>query len=366
MTSLQRGDASARDAAGKQDALARPSSHGRAPISDAACTSRRRSGSSSSRGLRLADDETMAIETLHVREPLVPGPRPAGLRRARPFYDLLAEPLRDRDRRRHPDDRADGDERGGVRPIARRAAPLARLPVRAHDALRVGDYRRVRALDLPRRSLPPRHRAEPSRPLGVPAPVFVLRDAVMSALLRSRTAPPGPGALLLNRSASSRPRLRAAARARPTNTRPSAAGRPHRGLEPRAHGRARVVGQRRFLRRLRIRLAAALDGDCATRSRSVYYGAEIDLRGSCIAGAVAVGPDPRRARRMSSARGRAERSRSAITNETESALGELAGGRRVCRSRQGPERSIAATKTYTAPGCARWRSGGPRARAGVR
>ena len=64
--------------------------------------------------LRLADDETMAIETLHVPEPLVPGLTRAGLRRdvlLRPAH----RPLRDRDRRRHPDDRAHGDERGGVR-----------------------------------------------------------------------------------------------------------------------------------------------------------------------------------------------------------------------------------------------------------
>ena len=70
--------------------------------------------------------------------------------------------VRDRDRRRHPDDRADRDERGGV-DRARRAAPLARLPVRADDALGDRRDRRVRALDLPRRPLPARHRAEPPR-----------------------------------------------------------------------------------------------------------------------------------------------------------------------------------------------------------
>ena len=87
--------------------------------------------------LRLADDETMAIETLHVPEPLVPG-----LTRKDFDNDLVLRPahraLRDRDRRRHPDDRADRDERGGVG-AARRAAALARVPVRAHDALRTSE-----------------------------------------------------------------------------------------------------------------------------------------------------------------------------------------------------------------------------------
>ncbi len=84
--------------------------------------------------LRLADRETMAIETLHVRESLVPGLTASDLEQ-QSFYELLAGPLRDRDRRRPADDRADGHERGGVGG-ARRAAALAGVPVRAHDAIR--------------------------------------------------------------------------------------------------------------------------------------------------------------------------------------------------------------------------------------
>ena len=59
--------------------------------------------------LRLADRETMAIETLHVRESLVPGLTARDLERA---FVLRAppRPLRDRDRRRHADDRADRDD----------------------------------------------------------------------------------------------------------------------------------------------------------------------------------------------------------------------------------------------------------------
>ena len=90
------------------------------------------------RRLRMADSETMAIETLHVRESLVP--------------------LRNRDRRRDPDDRAHGHQRGRLgRP--RRPDPLARVPVRADDARGERRHRRVRALGLPRRPLPPRHGA---------------------------------------------------------------------------------------------------------------------------------------------------------------------------------------------------------------
>ena len=114
------------------------------------------------RRLRLADRETMAIETLHVRESLVPGSR-AGRPRAAVVLRAAPGALRHRDRRRHPDDRADGDERGGVGG-ARRAAPLAGVPVRAHDALGRRRDRRVRALDLPRRPLPARHRAQPRAP----------------------------------------------------------------------------------------------------------------------------------------------------------------------------------------------------------
>ena len=135
MTSFSEDMAPARDAAGKQDALARPSPRP-APISG-----RCLHVSPSERivvvkrlPLRLADGETMAIETLHVRESLVPGLSPTDLEE-HSFYELLARAVRDRDRGRHPDDRADRDERGGV-DRARRAAPLARVPVRADDARR--------------------------------------------------------------------------------------------------------------------------------------------------------------------------------------------------------------------------------------
>ena len=69
-----------------------------------------------------------------------------------------ARALRHRDRRRRPDDRADGDERGGV-DRARRAAPLAGVPVRARERDEERRDRGVRAFDLPRRPVPARHRA---------------------------------------------------------------------------------------------------------------------------------------------------------------------------------------------------------------
>ena len=111
--------------------------------------------------LRLADRETMAIETLHVRESLVPGLAPDDLER-QSFYDILQE-------------RYGLEIVGGIQTIeptvtneeesdgARRAAALAGLPLRAHDPRGRRRHRRVRALDLPRRPLQARDRAQPPR-----------------------------------------------------------------------------------------------------------------------------------------------------------------------------------------------------------
>ena len=84
--------------------------------------------------LRLADEESMAIETLHVPQRLVPGLTRKDFDNTS-FYDLLAERYGIEIVERRADDRADRNERGGVRG-ARRAAALARVPVRADDALR--------------------------------------------------------------------------------------------------------------------------------------------------------------------------------------------------------------------------------------
>ena len=107
---------------------------------------------------RLADGETMAIETLHLPKPLVPGLAGEGSRRL--VLRALPRPLRHHDRERHPGDRAHGDERGGVGG-ARRAAPLAGVPLRAHEPRRAGPHGRVRPVGLPGRPLPDRHRAQP-------------------------------------------------------------------------------------------------------------------------------------------------------------------------------------------------------------
>ena len=116
--------------------------------------------------LRLADGESMAIETVHVREKHVPGLTAADLEE-QSFYELLQRPLRDRHRRRGADDRAHRHRRGRVGG-ARRPAPLARLPLRAGHALADGRDRRVRRVDLPRRSLPARHVALPSAGAATP------------------------------------------------------------------------------------------------------------------------------------------------------------------------------------------------------
>ena len=70
--------------------------------------------------LRLADGVSMAIETLHIPASVVPGVEPRDLEGS--FYELLRGAVRHRDRLRDADDRADRDERGGVR--RRSACPL--------------------------------------------------------------------------------------------------------------------------------------------------------------------------------------------------------------------------------------------------
>ena len=115
--------------------------------------------------LRLADGETMAIETLHLPASLVPGLEPQDL--AGSFYELV------RDRygivivERHAGDRADRDRRGGVEG-ARRPAPLAGVPLRAHVPGRGGADARVRPVGVPRRPLPDRHRAQPAGSVTTP------------------------------------------------------------------------------------------------------------------------------------------------------------------------------------------------------
>ncbi len=98
--------------------------------------------------LRLADRETMAIETLHVRESLVPGLSARDLER-QSFYELLLE-------------RYGIDVVGGLQTIeptvtnedgvggARRPAPFAGVPVRADDTVIGRGDRGVRPLALPR------------------------------------------------------------------------------------------------------------------------------------------------------------------------------------------------------------------------
>ena len=245
--------------------------------------------------LRLADDETMAIETLHVPEPLVPGLTRAGLRRdvvLRPAH----QPLRDRDRRRHPDDRAHGDERGGVRD-PRSSAPFSRFPVRAHDAVRVGNYRRVRAFDLPRRSLPARDRAEPARPLERRARLHAPQAVAMSAAAAS-DAPAVPGAKLLaeihEQPAALRRLLEHA-----DEYAAVAAEATRRGLDL-----VRMVGHGSSDNAASYGVYAfgLLPAWTAMRdsiSLSVYYGATVDLRGSLVLGLSQSGqtPDVARVRR---------------------------------------------------------------------
>ena len=79
-------------------------------------------------------------------------------------------------------------------------------------------------------------------------------------------------------------------------------------------------------------------------SLSVYYGAEIDLRGSCIVALSQSGETPDVLAYVERARARGALT-IAITNDPESALGQAA--ELVLPLAAGPELSIAATKTYT-------------------
>ena len=115
--------------------------------------------------LRLADHETMAIETLHVRESLVPGLSAADLER-QSFYEILQG-------------RFGIEIVGGLQTIEPTVtneeesdalgvpAALAGVPVRANDAGSERRDRRVRALDLPRRPLQARDRAQSQPPRRV-------------------------------------------------------------------------------------------------------------------------------------------------------------------------------------------------------
>ena len=130
---VQRRHAPPRHAAREQDALARDHDGGRLPR-PAACTSRPSEQIIVARRLRLADGETMAIETLHVPASLVPGLGPKDLEE-RSFYDLL-------------ENRYGVTIAGGIQTIeptvtnedesagARRPAALARVPLRANVAHR--------------------------------------------------------------------------------------------------------------------------------------------------------------------------------------------------------------------------------------
>ena len=114
--------------------------------------------------LRLADGETMAIETLHLPKPLVPGLEAKDLGGS--FYELYRD--------RYGITIASGTQ--AIEPTvtneeesdgARRAAPLARVPLRADEPRRAGPDGRVRPVGLPGRPVPDRHRAQP--PAGLTA-----------------------------------------------------------------------------------------------------------------------------------------------------------------------------------------------------
>ena len=141
--------------------------------------------------LRLADRETMAIETLHVREASSRGcPRTIS---AAFVLRPAQRHVRDRDRRRHADDRAHRDERGGVRCAGRPAASSACFRLssasRAHRPVRSSSMCAIIDLEPHRRRAQP-----PARDKG--------RCSATAAARSVRGAPQRPGHVVNASSAS--------------------------------------------------------------------------------------------------------------------------------------------------------------------
>ncbi len=293
--------------------------------------------------LRLADTETMAIETLHVRESLVPGLTPRDLEEGS-FYDLL-------------ENRYGISIAGGVQTIEptvtneeesaapRRSAARPGVPLRADVAVRRRGHRRVRALDLPRRPLPARDGADEPRP----------------AARRPRLRP-----ARRVRHVSVRPRGRrmSSAPARPESTAPGALLLSEIREQPAAlerlleHDDAFAEAAARAARQPLVRMVGHGSSDNAASygvyafgllpawtalrdsiSLSVYYGAEVDLRGSTVVALSQSGRTPDVLDYLQRARSRGAFT-IAVTNDPGSALaaglrggappgrGRRAGGRR--------------------------------------
>ena len=256
------------------------------------------------------------------------------------FYDLLTNRYGDRDRGRHADDRADGDERGGVRG-ARRPAPLAGVPVRAHDAC----DRRPRSSSSSARSTAatgtgssassaataPRRRPRSSRASG--------STDGCGAGARGRAS--GAAPFSSRRSASSPTRCAASATAPTRSPRSRACARAATSSGSSAHGssdNAASYGVYAF---------GLLPGWTALRdsiSLSVYYGADIDFRRSAVVALSQSGRTPdvieyvERARAPWRVHDR-DHERGGIRRSPAAARAVLPLG-------VGVERAVAATKTY--------------------
>ena len=280
--------------------------------------------------LRLADDESMAIETLHVPERLVPGLTREDFDQTS-FYDLLT-------------DRYGIEIVGGIQTIEptvtneeeseilERAAALARVPVRAHDAVRDGHDRRVRAVDLPRRPLPARDRAEPARALRrgarLPAPRAGVVTAAAAAPQRA-----APGAVLLTeireQPAALRRLLEHSRRVRRRRRRGDETGRRADPLR-----RPRLLGQCRLVRRLRLRPPARLDGAAGLDLAVGLLRRPARARGSSVVALSQSGQTPDVLEYVERARARgAFTSRSRTMPDSGARATQP---RRCCRSRRGP------------------------------
>ena len=205
--------------------------------------------------LRLADDESMAIETLHVPRALVPGLTREDFDHTS-FYDLLT-------------DRYGIEIVGGIQtiePTVTNEEESEILGVPLHSPAfqferttrsETGDDRRVRPVDLSRRPLPARHGAQPARALRCGAGVPPARAGVVTTAAAAEPHSATPGAVLLAEIRSSLPRC-GGSWSTPTST-PRPRRRQRGAMPPHPARRPRLLRQRRFLRHLRLRPPARLD-----------------------------------------------------------------------------------------------------------
>ena len=124
-----------------------------------------------------------------------------------------------------------------------------------------------------------------------------------------------------------------------------------------AHRRPRIVGQRGFLRRVRVRAHALVDGVPGLDFLTVHYGTVLDMRGATAIGLSQSGRTPDVVSYLEAARRNG--AYDCGTNEPASELAAVAEA--VLPLDVGSEHAVAATNVPE-PGCRAWPACGPRGR----